>query len=593
MKNHYTNLLAPGRALMAAGLAAGMLATACAPEAPIDVWTVSSYENVFRDAVPDSAATDGFELVVARNEGESFQALLRSGEPFTIDTVVFSDLKGGGKRIAAGNLKYNFVEYVYMGENSWGQNPATVIRNGAGDYPDPLSNDGSIEVKAGETQPVWITLRVPKDAEPGLYTGKATIRTSLGKVKVDLAAEVNDVTVPDATEGNFDFMHHQQIAGTWFYNATRGDHPQDVIRQIYGIERWTPEWWALVGDMADKMHDQRANVLFVNSQQLVLDGEGTSFKNGKYDFDFSKFDQYIQFFMDKKAVNKLEGIHMGSVVGEVGKTFKSYILVADSAGVMRSTNVEPMAAECETFFTQFMPALYDHLREKGWLGVWMQHVGDEAVSDLQHKQYDYYMNILKTYAPEMRCGDPTFTLKSGLSAVKQGATITTPIEELYSACKPTFDSLQQAGITVYGYNCCGPGDSWLNRMIDKPVWNQRLLGWLCYKWGLPGWLHWGWNFWVEWNQDKFHSVDDAAFKGDHYSVYPDVKNNRVKASIRTEAIRDMSEEYELLRILGEKDQARALELVERVARNASGDYTRDTKLMLETRNELVRAAAGK
>ena len=88
-------------------------------------------------------------------------------------------------------------------------------------------------------------------------------------------------------------------------------------------------------------------------------------------------------------------------------------------------------------------------------------------------------------------------------------------------------------------------------------------------------------------------MDDAAFKGDHYSVYPDVKNNRVKASIRTEAIRDMSEEYELLRILGEKDQARALELVERVARNASGDYTRDTKLMLETRNELVRAAAGK
>ena len=580
-----------------AGLIAGIIVmgvlSACRNEAPIDSWTASSYENIFRDALPGTSACPDSLLVVARNEDESFQALLRANQPFTIDTIIFSALKASDsrKRIAPEYLRYNFVEYVYMGENSWGQTSETVVRSGADYYPDPLSNEGSITVAANETQPIWITLHVPKECEPGLYTGKFTIHTSLGKVKMAYAVEVNDVTIPDAVEGNFDFMHHQQIAGTWFYNASRGDHPQDVIRQIYGHERWTPVWWALVNDMADKMRKQRANVLFVNSQQLVLDGEGTSFNEGKYTFDWSKFDQYIQFFLDNKVVNKLEGIHLGSVIGEVGKTFRSYILVADSSGTMRSTNVEPMATECETFFTQFIPALYHHLKEKGWLGLWMQHIGDEAVSDLQHRQYDYYMNLLKTYAPEMKCGDPTFSLASSLSAVKQGATITTPIEELYSACKPTFDSLQQAGITVYGYNCCGPGGTWLNRMLDKPVWNQRLLGWLCYKWGLPGWLHWGWNFWVDWDQDQLLTIDAEAFKGDHYSVYPDVANNRVKASIRTEAIRDMSEEFELLTILGRKNPQRALELVDKVARNASGDYTKDIYQLFSTRQELVRAAA--
>jgi len=557
----------------------------------IDIWTQSSYVNVFKDFTKGENDFPEIYLVIAKNESESFQALLRSNHSFTVNKVEFKDLFSGKKRISANHLDYKFVEYVYMGENSWHQNEQTVVRWGAGFYPDPLSNNKDMKVEAGETQSIWITFHVPPETSPGLYKGYATIYTSLGKCTVTIKAEVNDVTIPDAIESDFDIMIHQQIAGTWFYDATRGNHPQDVIRQIYGHERWTPEWWELVGDMADKMRRSRMNVLFVNTQQLLLDAPGTKLENGVFTFDWTKFDEYIQFFLDKKAVNKFEALHFGSTIGAVGKTYQSYILTNNDHGELCSSNVEPMSEKCLLFHSQFLKALYAHLKEKKWLEMWIQHIGDEAESELQHRQYAYYMDKLKQQAPDMQCGDPTYTLKSAHNAVLHGATIVTPILDLYQTYKNAFDSIQQLGITVYCYNCCVPTYNWLNRMIDKPVWNQRLLGWLCYKWGISGWLHWGWNFWVEWFQTTFHDVDDAAFKGDHYSVYPDIENNKIKASIRTEILRDMGEEYELLRILGKKNPQQALDLVNKVVSDASNNYTKDVEKMISVRNELIRACA--
>ncbi len=553
-----------------------------------DIWTATSYENIFKDVVKSPSSIHSFDLTMVKNEAESFQILLRNDKNFTINDVTFSDLRSDSNIISSSNISYNFVEYVYMKSNSIHQDPKSLIRNGEGYYPDPLSNEKEIYVKANETQPIWITVFTPSECKKGMYSGVVTINTSTGSFNTRFNVKIADITIPDAANANFKFMHHQQIAGTWFYDATPSHHPQDVIVQLYKYERWTPQWWKLLDNMAMHLKKSRVNVLFVNSQQLLLDG-GTSLDNGVYTFNWSRFDEYIQFFLDKGGINALEGIHFGSTIGAVGETFRSYILKRNDEGIMCSTNMTPMENECEIFYSQFIPALYKHLQEKGWLKIWMQHVGDEAVSELQHKQYGYYMALLKQHAPDMQCGDPTFSLKSAKNAVEKGATIVTPIEELYQEYQCNFDSLRNQGVTIYGYNCCGPGNFWLNRFIDKPVWNQRSLGWLCYKWQLSGWLHWGWNFWVEWFQDKLHTIDEEGFKGDHYSVYPDIKNNKIKSSIRMDAIRDMCEDYEILYILGQKDHKLALELVDMVASDASGEYTRDINKIIDARNKLIEA----
>lgn len=556
----------------------------------IDIWMVSSYENVFRDFLKRENSKSKYHLIMAKNEAESFQILLRSKDAFNIESVVFDDLISGNNNISSACISYNFLEYVFMNENTMHQNHKYLIRTGSGYYPDPLSNESRISVEPDQTQSVWITVKIPENCKPGIYNGVVGIYTNRGEYKANYTVEVCDVTIPDPHLSNFDFMHHQQIAGTWFYDAEKGNHPRDVVTQIYGWKRWTSEWWQLLDDMAEKMKQSRCNVLFVNTQQLLLDGE-TDMKEGKYHFDWSRFDEYIRFFLDRKVIKKMEGIHFGSTIGDVGKTYKSYILKKNEKGILCSANVDPMSEECNNFFEQFIPALYEHLKKKGWLDIWMQHIGDEAVSVLQHQQYAYYMKKMSGLAAEMHCGDPTFSFESALNAIAKGADIVVPIEELYQGNRCKFDSLKNKGINVYVYNCCGPGNEWLNRFIDKPVWQQRTLGWLCYKWGIPGWLHWGWNFWVDWFEDSLHTIDKEGFKGDHYSVYPDIKNNKIKNSIRQHAIRDMSEDYELLLILGKKNPGLASELVDKIAVNASGDYTSDVELMIQVRSQLIRAAA--
>jgi hypothetical protein len=96
---------------------------------------------------------------------------------------------------------------------------------------------------------------------------------------------------------------------------------------------------------------------------------------------------------------------------------------------------------------------------------------------------------------------------------------------------------------------------------------------------------------VDWFHSSFYSVNDAAFKGDNYTVYPDVANNRVKTSIRAEAIRDMSEEFELLRILGESNPVLTKEIIESVIVDASNNYTKDTRKMETARIRLLKACA--
>src|SRR6266498_2245059 len=86
--------------------------------ATVQVWTASSYDNVFQDAVRPANFVAYQQYVVARNEYESFQILTRSTDSFTINGVDFTNLTSGAGSIAAANLSYNFVEYSFSSENT-------------------------------------------------------------------------------------------------------------------------------------------------------------------------------------------------------------------------------------------------------------------------------------------------------------------------------------------------------------------------------------------------------------------------------------------------------------------------------------------
>ncbi len=558
----------------------------------MQVWIRSSYVNVFQDQrVSFNEATDERLLVMARNEYQSFQICLRSENSFKIKSVSFDDFSGAAGVFPADNFAYNYVEYVYCPHNTVNTRPQDVLRNAPDWFPDPLSNDRSVEVSGKQTQPIWITVFSPRGTRAGTYKGCVHVYTNQSTYHVPLSLEICAVTLPDTAQGTLDYMHHQQITGVWWLSSTPGYYPNDPITIHYGYNRWTAEWWKLVGDIAQQMRKHRQNILYLNLPQLLMDGGTQVDAAGKFTFDWSKVDQYVQFFMDAGVVKGLEGTHVASI-DYYRMHFTTYLLHRNGEGVMEVAMAPYHTPESKNWLDQFLPALEAHVEEKGWLPIWYQHVGDEAMNDDQRIQYEFYFHYLRRLAPKLKVGDPVTHVDFARHQGNLGTDIQVPIESAFDENRELFADLAKRGVRIYLYNCCGPAESWLNRFIDKPVWQMRVLGWLLYAWDVKGFLHWGYNFWSDWNTEETLEISEEEVKGDHYTIYPDPHfAYKVRSSIRYEANRDAAQDYELLTILGRKDLERAKALVAAIARDAHTDYTHDTGLMLKMREALVREAA--
>ena len=68
------------------------------------------------------------------------------------------------------------------------------------------------DVKAGNNQPVWVDLLVPRSAEPGKYSGTYTVTSSLGNFTGSISLKVWNFTLPAAPTLKSSFLFFQ--AGT-------------------------------------------------------------------------------------------------------------------------------------------------------------------------------------------------------------------------------------------------------------------------------------------------------------------------------------------------------------------------------------------
>ncbi len=146
-----------------------------------------------------------------------------------------------------------------------------------------------------------------------------------------------------------------------------------------------------------------------------------------------------------------------------------------------------------------------------------------------------------------------------------------------------------AGKEVWFYTCLFPNGSYPNRFVDYPLIKTRVLHWINFKWGFPGYLHWGFNQWR--GGDPFQNLEpphgtSVLPPGDAWIVYPG--DRQLLDSIRHEAMRDGVEDFELLTLLAKKDRAMAHEIAEGTVRTFT-DYVRDEKIFRAQRLKLLEA----
>jgi hypothetical protein len=198
-----------------------------AAEASPVVWTAPSLQRVGMTEAAGSSTE--VSLSAARGEYESFQ-IIASGTSQSLGNVnvTVSDLKGpAGQMIPRTNFTLYREKYMHVNSSSpnWkGSNQPL----GPGWYPDalipftdpetgkPLSGAHltavPFDVKAGNNQPIWVDLFVPRSAEPGKYTGTYTVTSNEGNFTGSISLKVWNFTLPVAPAMKSSFLFFQ--AGT-------------------------------------------------------------------------------------------------------------------------------------------------------------------------------------------------------------------------------------------------------------------------------------------------------------------------------------------------------------------------------------------
>ncbi|WP_328989587.1 discoidin domain-containing protein [Kribbella sp. NBC_01245] len=553
---------------------------AAALPTPTGIWTESAYTSVFQDSHPSAEAGSTLRLDTARNEYEGGQIVLRRNEATTISGVTFSELRSATGTISPGNLEYKFVKHVDLNANSvfGGNQPVyPVIRKAPAKFPDTLSNELTTTVPARTTQPIWIRAFVPPTTPGGLYQGTATVSTTQGDTVVPVEIDVRAVTLPEASNGSY-----TNVMWNLFGGEINADQEQpDTIKQFYGHDKYSPQWWALLDNVTKEWKAHRTNNLTVPVLRLLLDAGSRRNADGTYHFNWSRLDQLVDFVLARGGIKRIEGFWLA---GGPGYWTKWDVGRLGSDGKLAWSPWDD--GETDNWLRQFVPALKNHVAAKGWTDKWWMHVGDEPQGDHGKVGWEGVAKKVRAHWPDVKIGDAMFH-DPWASALAPQTDIMIPNLMNYSQRPTAWDQALAPGKELWIYNCNIPTHNFLNRFIDQPQWHQRQTAWFAYSRGATGYLHWAFNNW------RF-KLDSQEVKGDGYIVLPDADpaRNTLQTTVRYESLRDGIEDYEVLNLLGKTDPALAKNLAAGLV--PLGDkYTPDTNYIQRVRRYVLDAAEGR
>ncbi len=144
----------------------------------------------------------------------------------------------------------------------------------------------------GGRQPVWVTVEVPRDAEPGDYTGELTLE---GAGKIPIRVEVADWALADTQD---------------YRTLVDLVQSPETLALEYDVPLWSERHWAMIGRSLEWIGRTGSRSLYVPLIARTNLGNAETMirwvKQGDhYEHDFSVFDRYIDLAIKRMGRPKL------------------------------------------------------------------------------------------------------------------------------------------------------------------------------------------------------------------------------------------------------------------------------------------------
>lgn len=513
----------------------------------IRFWLETSLARVYPNSPPGGAQP--LQLLSARNQKLSFQACFANDR--TNSVRMRCEIEGAPRGWQVRVRRVGFVPFPHF--NTYV--PADELEGVGhlpGMCPDPLFAEQTAHVGPRANGVFWVSLVVPKDAAVGKQPLKVRltfedefsytdwVRGKPWSVELEVAVDVRPLVIGPRR----DFPATQWISA-------------DSIWEYYRIEPCGERFWQLAEAYIANVVQHHVNVIYtplINGRHELLKRPAQLLRvkrtgPDQYAFDFTDVRKWVRLAM-KCGANFVEWPHFFTPAPTSAK-YPQRIYQRDEKGIGELLWPPETSATGETyrrFLQQFIPQFKAFLESENVFDKSLFHCADEPDGDVQMADYRKARALLRELAPWMKVmdamSDPRFATEK-LSDM--------PVPSIATA--PAFAA---AGCAAWAYFCCGPRERFLQRLLDTPLAKIRMSGWLFYRLGARGFLHWGHNYWFKFcTSEMGDPFTDAAVgawpglpAGDPFVVYPGPDGPI--DSIRWEVFAESLQDYAILQAAGVK-----------------------------------------
>ncbi len=507
------------------------------PDLEVLFWLQSSLKRVYPKSEPGSA--EPLSIIAPRNGRVSFQACLRNNRPWELRPTC-AVTGADGLQVQVRRVGYAPLTHVTTDTDRSELEGGDLI---PGFVPDPLFPENSAVVAPYENCAFWVTMKVPADAKPG--PRKLNVHWSFhdGTQKADLTADLEVSEFQVKPRKDFPVIHWWRSECLWDWYKT-------------GMYE-DPKHWEITRNYIRNMVEHGTNVIYVpmffmrretfkRPAQLLKVAEP---EPGRYEFDFSDVSKFLAMAKECGA-EYFEWPHFWIYWG-AENPIRVYKWVDGQAVMLWPPDLDGHGEVYHNFLRQFLPKFHDFLLEENVLDKSFFHISDEPGEGKHIENYRKGRKFLDENAPWIKG-----KVMDALSSIEYGRQRLNDIPiPIVSAAQPYIDEK----IPHWVYYCCGPRGPWLNRFYDTPLTKVRMSGFLFYRLGARGFLHWGYNYWHAMEQevicDPFQDASNRSWPGIPYGdpmmVYPGADGKPID-SIRWEVFAESLQDYAILQTAGIK-----------------------------------------
>ncbi|HEX6970696.1 MAG TPA: glycoside hydrolase domain-containing protein, partial [Limnochordia bacterium] len=500
---------------------------------PLSVWSENPIIKVFPDTPPPAGGVSSGEpihLYAARGEREALQLVLRATAAMDVTVTVDPPRQAGAHLPAPRVEKVGFVPVLQS--SGYHQDPARTAwerRNVTGAertdgwqgwWPDYLLGvDGPIHLVAQRTLPLWITFEIPRDAEPGVYSG--TIRVT--------------------GEG-----HDQEIPFT--LRVWRFVLPEvPSLQAIYDLR--SGPGWSTAQDPAERERWWRFMSERRISADRILPAPEFRLEDGRVVMDAAEFDEAARLYFDE--------LHMAAAY------FPAIFYAAGWGHLPRPFLGQPFGTDgYREAYRQAVSLFWDHVKAKGWADRFVLYLSDEPQYDDPKvvAQLGEIIRLIREVDPEI----PVYSSTWGFVPEWEGLLNHWGIAQYgrfpLEVLKRRLEAGDKAWFTT-------DGQMEINTPYNA---TERLLPYYAFAHGVDGYEFWGiswytydpfafgWHRFIEQSMVPGQPYWTRYPNGDGYLAYPGELVGRAGplSTVRLEEAREGLEDYEIyaaLRRLADAD----------------------------------------